>query len=70
MRIRVTDRGGIHDRHGVVHALGEEFDIRDDIAVKYLRIGRAEAVREAVVETTAVAPPETTKRRAKPRRKT
>jgi hypothetical protein len=66
MRIRVTDRGGIHDRHGVVHALGEEFDIRDDIAVKYLRIGRAEAVRETPVERAVKAPHEKATRR--PRR--
>jgi len=64
MRVRDTTKLGVHDRYGVDHATGEEFEIRDDIALKLVRLGRVVSAPEPVIETTeAPAPPENTAKR-------
>lgn len=71
MRLKVITPLTIRDRFGVIHKQGDVFEIRDDIAEKYIRLGRAEPAPEPepepvaapVIETAAVEPSENTAKR-------
>jgi hypothetical protein len=70
MRVRIVQKHGYTDRHGLVFEYGDVADVSDDLAVKLLNHRIAVAAPAPKVETAAVAPPENAaKRVSKPKPK-
>ncbi len=64
MKVRIRQRAGYGDRYGVFHEMGAVVDYPDHIALKLIKNGTAEAVRETPIERATIAAPETTEKGA------